>query len=51
MGDIESIVNSCNNLEGEIKKIQSSSCWYYNNLKNDEEKQHFLNKFIEYINK
>jgi hypothetical protein len=51
MGDIESIVNSCNNLEGEIKKIQSSSCWHYNNLKNDEEKQHFLNKFIEYINK
>ena len=51
MGDIESILNSCDNLENEIKKIQESSCWHYNQLKNDSERKDFIEKFINYIKK
>ena len=51
MGDIESIINSCNKLEMEIKKIQESSCWYYSQLENKDERKNFIKKFIEYIKK
>ena len=51
MSDIESIVNSCEILESEIKKIQDSSCWHYNQLKSDDERKSFIEKFINYINK
>ena len=51
MTDIESIINSCNKLETEIKKIQESSCWYYSQLDNDKERKNFIKKFINYIKK
>ena len=51
MGDIESIINSCDKLEKEIKKIQDSSCWYYSQLENDVERKNFIKKFIDYIKK
>ena len=51
MSDIESIINSCDKLEMEIKKIQESSCWYYSQLENKDERKNFIKKFIEYIKK
>ena len=51
MSDIDSIINSCDKLESQIKKIQDSSCWHYNHLKSDDERKSFIEKFINYINK
>lgn len=51
MEDIQSILESCEMLEGEINKLQKSSCWHWNQLTNEKEKEEFVKKFISFINK
>lgn len=51
MKDVESIVKSCEKLEEEITKLQKSSCWYWNELTDEKEKEEFIKKFLSYINK
>ena len=51
MKDVESIVKSCEKLEEEINKLQKSSCWYWNELTDEKEKEKFVEKFISFIKK
>lgn len=49
--DIESIVNSCTQIEEKINTLQKSSCWYWNELEDEKEKEEFMKKYISFINK